>query len=133
MNGQSDLTAEEQIALVERYFAAVDAEDLPGVLSTMAQRCRFTVETHGVVLDGQDEITAMFKRLWANHRAVKHDRFRFVPDPVGGRIAAQFQVENTEQDGSLTYKSNCNVFDITEGLFSQISVYMAGPNTLTKD
>ncbi len=127
------MDADAQIALVRQYFAAVDAEDLQGVLDTLSDTCRFTVETHGVILHGHDEITAMFTRLWANHRAVKHHRFRFVPDPVGGRIAAQFQVENTEKDGSVTHKSNCNVFDISEGRFSQISVYMAGPNTLDRE
>jgi len=132
-NTESERNAEGQVALVLRYFAAVDSEDLQGILDTLTETCRFTVETHGVVLTGRDEIAAMFKRLWSNHKSVKHHQFRFVPDPPGGRVVAQFQVENTEHDGSLTHKSNCNVFDIHDGLFSQISVYMAGPNTLNKD
>lgn len=127
------MTADDQIALVTRYFTAVDGEDLQGVLATLTPDCRFTVETHGVHLNGLDEVTAMFRRLWANHKAVKHDQFRFVPDPVGGRITAQFRVENTEHDGSLTHKSNCNVFDIRDGQFAQISVYMAGANTLDRE
>lgn len=44
------MQADAEIALVERYFAAVDAEDLPGVLATLAKDCVFTVETHGVRL-----------------------------------------------------------------------------------
>ena len=128
----STLTSEDQIALVERYFTAVDAEDLAGVLATLQDGCIFSVETHGVTLTTQDDITAMFHRLWSNHRAVRHHTFRFVPDPMGGRIAAQFQVENIELDGSLTRKSNCNVFDIEGGRFSKIAVYMAGPNTLDR-
>ena len=126
------MTADNQIALVIRYFQAVDAEDLEGVLATLTPACRFTVETHGVILTGTDQITAMFHRLWANHKAIKHHRFRFVTDPIGLRVAAQFQVENTEQDGSVTYKSNCNVFDIENGQFSQIAVYMTGENTLDR-
>ena len=132
INSSPDMSADEQIALVRRYFAAVDAEDLPGVLDTLTNTCRFTVETHNVTLNGVEDITTMFERLWGNHQAVKHHQFRFVTDPVGSRITAQFQVVNTEQDGSLTYKSNCNVFDISDGRFSQISVYMAGPNTLDR-
>ena len=126
------MTADDQIALVIRYFQAVDTEDLEGVLATLTPACRFTVETHGVILTGTDQITAMFHRLWANHKAVKHHGFRFVTDPLGLRVAAQFQVENTEQDGSVTYKSNCNVFDIENGQFSQIAVYMTGENTLDR-
>lgn len=132
-NKSGDLAAYDQIALVRRYFAAVDSEDLQEILATLTESCCFRVETHGVELNGHGEISAMFHRLWANHKAVKHHKFRFVTDPSGGRITAQFQVENTEQDGSLTYKSNCNVFDISEGRFSRISVYMAGPNTLDKE
>lgn len=124
------LSAQDQIALVERYFAAVDAEDLDGVLATLHPDCAFSVETHGVELVGTGEIADMLRRLWSNHRAVQHDRFRFVPDPAGARIAAQFRVLNTETDGSLTEKSNCNFFDIVGDRFARIAVYMAGPNTL---
>lgn len=124
------MTSDEQIALVERYFTAVDAEDLPGLLNTLSPNCVFTVETHGVRLDGHAEISGMFSRLWNDHKAVRHHGFTHVPDPVGGRIASRFQVENTELDGSLTRKSNCNFFDIEGDRFTTVAVYMAGPNTL---
>lgn len=124
------MTADEQIALVERYFAAVDAEDIGALLATLRTDCVFTVETHGVRLDGHEAIAGMFDRLWSNHAAVRHHRFVHVPDPEGGRIASRFQVENTETDGSVTRKSNCNFFEISEVRFSAVAVYMAGPNTL---
>ena len=76
------MTAEEQIALVEAYFAAVDGENLPGVLATLTKDCVFSVETHGIHLHGHDEISGMFRRLWADHRAVRHHAFVHVPDPV---------------------------------------------------
>ena len=119
-----------QIALVERYFAAVDDEDITALLGTLTEGCVFTVETHGVRLQGHDEIAGMFHRLWADHRAVKHHRFTHVPDPEGGRVASRFTVENTEHDGSLTLKSNCNFFTLEGTRFSAVAVYMAGPNTL---
>lgn len=122
--------AQAQIDMVTAYFTAVDAEDLPAILALLTPDCRFSVETHGVRLRGTDEITAMFSRLWSNHRAVRHHRFTFVPDPARGRIATQFKVENTELDGRLTRKSNCNFFEIDGDRFSAIAVYMAGPNTL---
>lgn len=124
------MQAEDQIALVERYFAAVDAQDLPGILATLAPDCVFSVETHGVRLCGADEISGMFHRLWGNHRAVRHHAFTHVPDPATGRIASRFKVENTEPDGTLVHKSNCNFFEIAEGRFRTVAVYMAGANTL---
>ncbi len=58
-----------QIDLVERYFAAVDGEDIDALLSTLTHDCVFTVETHGVRLEGLGEITGMFRRLWDSHAA----------------------------------------------------------------
>ena len=124
------MTSEDLIALVERYFAAVDGEDLPALLATLRPDCVFSVETHGVRLEGHEAIGGMFTRLWDAHRAVRHHAFTHVPDPARGRIASRFQVENTELDGSLTAKSNCNFFEIQGDRFSAVAVYMAGPNTL---
>ncbi|MDJ1015063.1 MAG: nuclear transport factor 2 family protein [Paracoccaceae bacterium] len=126
------MLANEGISLVEAYFSAVDGEDLKGVLKTLSEDCVFTVETHGVRLNGHAEIAGMFQRLWNMHRAVRHFSFVHVADPGRGRIASRFQVENTERDGSLVHKSNCNFFEITNGKFSSIAVYMAGPNTLQR-
>ncbi len=115
--------------MVRRYFAAVDSEDLEGILALLTDDCVFSVETHGVVLRGHEEISGMFRRLWANHREVRHRDFRFVED--GPRLAVQFLVENVELDGSLTHKSNCNFLDVEGARFSRVAVYMAGENTLT--
>ena len=124
------MTRETQIALVERYFAAVDNEDLPDLLATLQPDCVFSVETHGVRLHGHTEISAMFTRLWADHVAVLHHQFTHVPDPDTGHIASRFTVQNTEHDGSLTHKSNCNFFEIIDGRFATVRVYMTGQNTL---
>ena len=126
------MTRDEQIALVERYFAAVDSETLETLLETLTEECVFTVETHGVRLVGHEAISGMFRRLWAAHRAVLHHRFTHVPDPDAGRIASRFTVENTDHDGSLVTKSNCNFFEIEGARFSAVAVYMAGPNTLDR-
>ncbi len=127
------IRANEQVSLVEAYFAAVDNEDLHGVLNTLHEDCVFTVETHGVRLQGHDDIALMFRRLWGNHRAVRHFDFVHVPDPTNDRIAVRFKVENTERNGSLTRKSNCNFFETKDGKFSAVAVYMAGKNTLDSE
>ena len=124
---------QDQIDLVRRYFGAVDGEDIDALLGTLSRDCVFTVETHGVRLEGHAEIEGMFRRLWRSHAGVLHHKFTFVPDPPGERIAARFEVCNTEHDGSRTLKSNCNFFDIRGDRFTAVAVYMAGANTLDRE
>ena len=126
------MTDANLIDLVRTYFAAVDGEDLPAVLATLSPDCVFTVETHGVRLEGHAEITGMFRRLWESHAAVRHDGFTFVPSAADGRIAAQFQVTNTLHGGGLVHKSNCNFFHVQGDVFDSVAVYMAGENTLDR-
>lgn len=120
----------EMIGLVERYFAGVDGEDFPAIAATLTPDCVFTVETHGVKLHGLVEIEAMFRRLWADHASVKHHDFAHVADPGDGRVASRFTVINTDHDGGTVRKSNCNFFELRDGEFSRVAVYMAGENTL---
>ena len=124
------MTEAEMIALVRRYFRGADQRNFDEIAATLSEDCVFTVETHGVKLQGRAEIAAMFSRLWANHSAVEHKDFSFVASPSGDRIATQFTVVNTELDGRLTIKSNCNFFRVQDGKFTHVAVYMAGPNTL---
>ena len=124
------MTQQEMIDLVKRYFHGVDQEDFGAISETLTDDCVFTVETHGVKLQGIGEIERMFQRLWDNHAKVIHQHFVYVPAPDDGRIAARFAVLNTHHDGSQTHKSNCNFFEIRGRRFSRIAVYMAGENTL---
>ena len=93
---------DEMIDLVERYFDAVDREDFQAIGATLTDDCVFTVETHGVRLEGLDEIEAMFRRLWADHASVRHRDFVHAavegsgdtraharPDTSGGRATGQ--------------------------------------------
>ena len=118
------------IAMVHAYFAGVDGEDIEQIFGTLAEDCRFSVETHRVDLVGREEITGMFDRLWSNHAAVHHEDFKFVVDAEEGKIAAQFRVVNILQNGNKVYKSNCNFFSIRKNRFNKVAVYMAGENTL---
>jgi len=121
------------IDLAERYFDAVDREDLDAVIATLTDDCVFTVETHGVRLQGHEAIESMMRRLWANHAAVRHLDFVYVPASDHDRIAVQFAVVNTHHGGGLIHKSNCNFFEIRDGRFDRVAVYMAGDNTLDTD
>ncbi len=118
--------------LVATYFRGVDDEDIHLLRSTLTPDCVFTVETHGVRLEGYDAITGMFTRLWAHHKWVRHDEFAWSEDVSGGVIAVRFRVTNKLHDDQLVYKSNCNFFTVRDGLFSEVRVYMSGENTLDK-
>jgi uncharacterized protein (TIGR02246 family) len=124
------MTKSEIIALVERYFSAVDGADFPAIAAMLTPDCVFSVETHGVELRGVAQIRAMFDRLWADHAAVRHQDFVHVAAPGDNRIATRFRVVNTGHDGKPTHKSNCNFFEIRDGKFCRVAVYMAGANTL---
>ena len=121
---------EQMIAMVERYFKGVDLENFDEIVATLSPNCTFSVETHGVKLQGNEAIKMMFDRLWSNHKSVQHKDFSFVVDTDNQKISAQFSVVNLELDGSAVYKSNCNFFTIKDGKFNSVAVYMAGPNTL---
>lgn len=116
--------------LVLRYFAGVDGEDFDGVRDTLADDCLFTVETHGVRLEGIAAIERMLRRLWDDHASVEHKDFVFTTAPDEGRVAVRFAVVNTHHDGTLAHKSNANFFEARGGKFTRVSVYMAGENTL---
>ena len=115
------------------YFRGVDTQDIQLILSTLTSDCYFAVETHGVSMHGSKAISQMFERLWANHQWVKHDQFEWVICKSEEAIAVRFQVTNKLLDGQLVHKSNCNFFNCTQGLFSEVRVYMAGKNTLDQN
>ena len=126
------MTKPEMIALVERYFAAVDAKDLEGTLAVCAPECCITVESAGVAHRGRDDaIRAMFEGLFERFETIWHGDFHHVADEETGTIASQFLVRNLAHDGARQEKHNSNFFRVENGQFAAISVYMSGVNTLT--
>ena len=118
--------------MVLTYFRGVDEQDLDLIFETLAPNCAFSVETHGIKLNGHEDIRGMFDRLWSHHAAVRHDQFHFVDAGNGADIAVRFRVTNTLPDGSPVHKSNCNFFTAKDGMFTEVRVYMAGENTLDR-
>ena len=118
--------------MVLTYFRGVDEQDLDLIFETLAPNCAFSVETHGIKLNGHEDIRGMFDRLWSHHAAVRHDQFHFVDAGNGADIAVRFRVTNTLPNGSLVHKSNCNFFTAKDGMFTEVRVYMAGENTLDR-
>lgn len=116
--------------LVLSYFTGVDTKNFKEIKATLNENCRLTVATHDIELKGYHEIETMFLNLWNNHLKVEHTDFKFMTDVENNKIAAQFKVINTELDGQIQRKSNCNFFVIKDNKFEMITIYMAGKNTL---
>jgi len=117
-------------SLVLTYFEGVDTKDFQKIKETLDKDCRITVETHGIELIGYSEIQAMFSNLWGDHLSVLHKDFKFLEDRKLNKIATQFSVVNTLNNGKIVKKSNCNFFRVKENRFKEINIYMAGKNTL---
>ena len=123
------MDAESLVQTVERYFAAVDRKDLPGVLAFFVPDALFTVATFDTVYRGREEIGGMFDRLFNRYRGVWHGEFNHVVQPPA-LIATRFRVENTKDGGEKIHKNNCNFFRFRGDLFDDVRVYMSGDNAL---
>ncbi len=122
---------ENLVALVMRYFSAVDRGDLAATLEFFVPDARFTIATFDTVYEGRDSgIRAMFERLQARYASVWHGDFEHVVQ-APQKIASRFQVRNTAFDGSVTVKNNSNFFSLRDGRFESVQVYMSGENSLT--
>ena len=118
------------IALVERYFAAVDRMDLAATLDCFCPDARFSIATYDTLYEGRDSgLRDMYERLFARYRKVWHGDFDHVVE-TPQRIASRFRVENTLFDGSLRIKHNCNFFRLRGERFDEVFVYMSGDNSL---
>ncbi|HSW18254.1 MAG TPA: nuclear transport factor 2 family protein [Ramlibacter sp.] len=118
------------IALVERYFAAVDRMDLAATLDCFCADARFCIATFDTVYEGRDSgLRAMYERLFGRYQRVWHGDFDHVVEGPG-RVASRFRVENTLVDGSVRVKNNCNFFRVREERFDEVFVYMSGDNSL---
>ena len=126
------LNEAQLMALVETYFAAVDRKDVVGTLACFAPAARFSIANHGVFYDGRDtEVKGMYERLNERYAQVWHGAFTHTVDVAAQRIASRFRVENITHQGEKLIKNNCNFFELKEGLFSAVFVYMSGENSLS--
>lgn len=121
------------VDMVERYFHFVDTYDLDGVLGCFAEDAVVTIQSAHAVHTGRDtEIKKMYEDLFATYRThMRHVHFRHVADPDNGRIASQFSVQLTDQQGEQTSLTNCNFWYLEGGRFKRMYVYMSdGVNVL---
>ena len=125
------LSASQLVALAEGYFSAVDRKDVEGTLICFAANAQFTIANHGVFYEGREiQIRGMYDRLNERYAKVWHGDFTHTVDVAAQRIASRFRVENITHEGEKLVKNNCNFFELKDGLFTAVYVYMAGENSL---
>jgi ketosteroid isomerase-like protein len=125
------LNEAQLIALVEKYFAAVDRKKVADTLACFAPNARFSIANHGVLYEGRDtELKGMYERLNERYAQVWHGQFSHTVDVKAQHIASRFRVENITHQGEKLIKNNCNFFELNAGLFSAVFVYMSGENSL---
>jgi ketosteroid isomerase-like protein len=126
------LSATELVDLVEnKYFHNVDGKNLEPALDCFADDAVLTVQTAGVTHHGRDaEIRSMFADFMAAIEVIYHGDFSHVVDVDNQCIASQFVARNRYDDGRKVEMRNCNFFQIDDGRFKTVTIYMSGENPL---
>ncbi len=125
------LSADQLVELaVKKYFNSVDAKNIDLVLECFAEDAVLTVQTAGVTHKGRDgEIRKMFEGFM-DIKTIYHGDFSHVVDAENQKIASQFVARNDYEDGKHVEMRNCNFFEIEDGRFKRVTIYMSGENPL---
>jgi len=115
----------------QTYFANVDAKNLDAALDCFHDEALFTVQTSFTRHSGKAEIKRMFEDFFAAYETIVHKDFVCTVDEANGRISASFEAVLTAADGSVTRLNNTNFWQLRNGRFQKVYVYMSGANVLT--
>ncbi len=127
----TQVSAQQMIDVIDRYFDAVDNGDVPGTLAELTPDCAITVVTDGVTHQGRDtQIKEMFERRLTTVDTAWHGNRRYVADPQTGTATTRFDVRRTSTDGSQIAMDNINFFEFEGDKLRRISIWMSGENTL---
>lgn len=124
------LNRQELIDLVvSKYFANVDGKNHEAVLDCFAADAVLRVQSDDIEHHGHEGIGRMFNDFM-NTPSIHHGDFTHVVDVDAQTIASQFVAINTYNDGKRVEMRNCNFFDVENGLFKHITIYMTDENPL---
>lgn len=124
------LTARKMKTVVERYFAAVDAGDVAGIMALLAPRATFEVMTAGVRYRGSKAIRTMFARRFEERAKGWHGDFAHAADAAAQVVATRFRVRSRDKDGTVFRRRNINVFEFADGRIARIQIWMDGASML---
>jgi ketosteroid isomerase-like protein len=125
----TDAGRDQLAAIPASYFGAVDAKDVPAVLTHFAEDATLTVQTAGVTFSGHDEIGRMFVDFFGDWDSMVHEITNIVVDPAGSKVSTE-QLVDLNRNGT-TKMHNCNFFDVgADGKLSRVIIWMDGTNPL---
>jgi ketosteroid isomerase-like protein len=125
------LNREELIDLVEnKYFFNVDNKNLEPAVSCFAEDAELTIQSAQVSHTGHDQIRRMFNDFMGGTKVIYHGDFSHVVDAENQWIASQFVAKNDYDDGRHVSMRNCNFFQIEDGRFKRVTIYMTDENPL---
>ena len=119
------------IALVEdRYFFNVDNKNVEPAVACFAEDAELRVQSAHVGHTGHGQIRRMFKDFMASTKTIYHGDFSHVVDVDNQWIASQFVARNDYDDGRRVEMRNCNFFQVEDGRFKRVTIYMTDENPL---
>ncbi|MFK7967531.1 MAG: nuclear transport factor 2 family protein [Burkholderiaceae bacterium] len=125
-----NLNRQELIDLVvNKYFSNVDGKNHQLVLDCFAEDAVLRVQSADVEHHGHEGIGRMFSDFM-NTPTIHHGDFTHIVDVEAQTIASQFVAINTYDDGGRVEMRNCNFFDVENGLFKRVTIYMTDENPL---
>ena len=125
------LNREELIALVEdSYFANVDSKNLEPAVACFAEDAELRIQSAHVSHTGHDRIRRMFGDFMGATKIIYHGDFSHVVDVERQWIASQFVARNDYDDGRHVEMRNCNFFQVEDGRFKRVTIYMTDENPL---
>ena len=125
------LTRAELIALVEdTYFHNVDNKNLEPAVACFADDAELRIQSAHVNHTGHDQIRRMFRDFMDGTNVIYHGDFTHVVDVEHQWIASQFVARNDYDDGRHVEMRNCNFFQVEDGRFKRVTIYMTDENPL---
>jgi uncharacterized protein (TIGR02246 family) len=125
------MTREELIDLaLNRYFKRLDARDFEAALSCFQDDATFTVYPVQKRSAGKAAIRAFLEGVLARHASVDRRVREVAADEASQTIIASFEARFTSHAGHEDVMFNVNVWQVRDGLFQTVSVYVSSASFL---
>lgn len=113
---------------VDHFFLAMNRHDKEAVLNTFAPNCVMRIPSSGFVYDGSAALSTHFNDFLGMFTTIKFSDFTATIDVIQQRIAVNFRVSLTDEEGVEDVMQNANFFSVNEdGLFDDILICTSAP------
>lgn len=111
--------------VLNRYFARLDARDFDAALACFHEDARFTILPAGLVASGRAAIRSRLEDILARHASVERKPQHIAVDLSTGCVIVGFHAIFTSHDGQRHAMNNVNVWQVRDGRFSDVTVYVS--------